>query len=198
MGIFTDEYGDLRFGTTVIGLATLASAAIIGGCPILNSWHYSEGDRVGMVNKISKKGLIWETYEGEMVLEGIVSDGKASGANTWDFAVDNYLPVSKRDELKKKVEDSMNAQQKVKIHYVQQASTYPWRSGSNALIQTIEPISTPGKSSEKTQGDLEKKADDYSVNQNSNGTELTLDGKHYLFRHDEKGKLKVIELKEIQ
>ena len=191
MGMFTDDYG---IKNTVLGLSALLAGGVlmIGGCNVMNNWKYSEGDRVGMVNKISKKGALWETYEGQMALEGISSSGQSLGANVWDFAIDNYLPESKRLELADKVRTYMDSGQKVKIHYVEMVKTLPWRSESDHLIQSIEPILVSGRI-EQNPAEL-----GVGLRVNLNGTDVYVDKRHYVLKHDADGKLKVLELKEVQ
>lgn len=51
---------------------------------------YSEGVRVGTVQKFSSKGLINKSWEGELVMEGEKIKGNANGikgGNVWAFSV---------------------------------------------------------------------------------------------------------------
>ena len=41
---------------------------------------YSDGSRTGVVRKFSKKGAIFKTYEGELVLQGYHTDRDTNGA----------------------------------------------------------------------------------------------------------------------
>lgn len=55
------------------------------GCDTL----YSDGQRTGVVQKISNKGLIWRTWEGELVLDGIrmrVDKDGGGMTNIWNFS----------------------------------------------------------------------------------------------------------------
>src|SRR3990172_3610788 len=147
MGLFTDSYGEIRLSRVI----TLAGALLIGGCNYacqkLNSYDYSEGTRVGIVNKASEKGLFWKTYEGEMVLEGLVS-GNNSGANLWNFSIDGQERHGEdKEKLYEQLKQTIDNQQKVKIKYVQVLGDatlgfqWPWRGSTPYFIQSIEPIS---------------------------------------------------------
>jgi hypothetical protein len=52
---------------------------------------YSEGVRVGTLQKFSNKGLVNKSWEGELVMEGVKikpdSNGGSRGGNTWAFSV---------------------------------------------------------------------------------------------------------------
>jgi hypothetical protein len=57
----------LTLGTAVLMLLLCLAVPIIQACGGLNI-EYSEGTRSGVVYKVSRKGLLWKTYEGEMSL----------------------------------------------------------------------------------------------------------------------------------
>lgn len=81
---------------------------------------YSEGTRVGILYKFSKKGAIFKTYEGEMVLPGIKFRQQNSGvsSNMFLFSVDDAVLA---DSL-------MNCQgMEVELHYSQYNAGLPWR-----------------------------------------------------------------------
>lgn len=51
---------------------------------------YSEGERTGVLLKISKKGYVWKTWEGEMNLGGMAVDGEGIAVpNIWRFSVED-------------------------------------------------------------------------------------------------------------
>jgi hypothetical protein len=52
-----------RKNTTAL-LAVLCICWLGAGC----GQNYSNGERVGIVTKLSKKGLIWDSWEGEMIM----------------------------------------------------------------------------------------------------------------------------------
>ena len=50
--------------------------------------NYSEGERTGVVVKLSHKGMIWKTWEGEMNIGSMSSDGNGMAVPTvFDFSV---------------------------------------------------------------------------------------------------------------
>jgi hypothetical protein len=61
--------------------------------------NYSEGERSGTVYKLSHKGLIFKSYEGEMNLGGMAADANGSMvANTFQFSVRDPAVVAKINE----------------------------------------------------------------------------------------------------
>ncbi|MCH2230705.1 MAG: hypothetical protein MK105_10195 [Crocinitomicaceae bacterium] len=80
---------------------------------------YSEGTRVGILYKFSKKGTFFKTYEGEMVLPGVRSKG-TGGVNS------NMFKFSVSDEELANV--LMNSQgMELELHYSNYNNALPWR-----------------------------------------------------------------------
>ncbi len=84
---------------------------------------YSEGTRVGIIYKFSKKGTIFKTYEGEMMLPGIRSKGasKSISTNTFHFSVTD-------EDLAKTLMKSQGME--VELHYSYYNGALPWRGDS--------------------------------------------------------------------
>jgi hypothetical protein len=128
----------LRWTRTI----ALGGLLIWGGCQTIgNSIQYGEGVRTGMVNKLSKKGLFWKTYEGQMALEGIVSGKNYSGANVWDFSLDRQANHGEdTNALATKLIDYTRSGTKVTVKYAQPLTAWPWRAGTRYLVQSVEAV----------------------------------------------------------
>ena len=50
------------------------------------SENYSNGERIGMVTRFSKKGIIWKAWEGNL---NLTQTGMNSSGEPFDFSVDN-------------------------------------------------------------------------------------------------------------
>lgn len=143
-----NEYHNDRYGArspTLGCLVMAAGAAILAAIPVsgmmCNNAEYSNGVRTGMINKFSKKGYLVKTYEGQMALEGIASNGNSVGANIWDFSLDGQQRHGENtDELAQKFFEYIDAGTKVKVTYVEPWATWPWRSGTSHLVQKVEPV----------------------------------------------------------
>lgn len=73
----------------VIIIAILAAAIALALTKIVGiSTVYSEGERTGVLTKLSKKGYIWKTWEGELNLGGMSDNGGGVAVpNVWMFTV---------------------------------------------------------------------------------------------------------------
>lgn len=152
------HYNEQRSRGPLYALAgtVLAVISMISGCECANRYEYSSGTRTGMINKISRKGLFWKTFEGEMALEGIVSGGSNSGANVWDFSIDGSARNGENEYLlANKVEDALKTGTKVRITYREPFLTWPWRGSTHYFIQSIEPMNKESVK-EDTQKDVKK------------------------------------------
>jgi hypothetical protein len=85
-------------------LLLLLLAAMISYPYIVLHWAYSDGERVGVLQKLSRKGWLCKTYEGELAL--YVVSGVAP--QIWSFTI--------RDEnVAKKLNESLG--KRVRLHY---------------------------------------------------------------------------------
>lgn len=56
------------FLTALLGLVVLVSAIFAAYTWVTLHWSYSEGERAGFMQKLSKKGWVCKTWEGELSL----------------------------------------------------------------------------------------------------------------------------------
>lgn len=101
---------------------------------------YSEGARVGVINKFSRKGIVFKTHEGEMALEGVSSTGTTVGMNVWQFSLDNSDDKNNTEALATKILNHMNKSEKVKVTYRQILHPWPWRAKTDYLVVNVEPV----------------------------------------------------------
>lgn len=93
---------------------------VIGGlivagllCLFFPGCHYSDGDRVGYVVKLSRKGLVFPTWEGDMQLGGVSpTDGGSVSASVWHFSV-------RSDEVAAMLRKAMEDGRRLHVRYVE-------------------------------------------------------------------------------
>ncbi|MBC7867790.1 MAG: hypothetical protein H7X88_09685 [Gloeobacteraceae cyanobacterium ES-bin-316] len=101
---------------------------LIGG--LLFWWKYyytySDGYRSGLLQKLSHKGNIMKTYEGELVMSSI------SSTNNVALASEKFYFSIASDSIAKAL---MNLEGKrVRLHYEQKNGKLPWRGESEYII----------------------------------------------------------------
>ena len=109
----------------IIGLLTLI-VSLVGYFYINFNYPYSEGYRSGVVQKISKKGFIFKTYEGELVLIG----------NNVSF--EKFVFSIKNDSIAN-VMTSMEGK-KVMLHYTQTIGKLSFFGDTNYFIDGVQMI----------------------------------------------------------
>ena len=104
----------------ITSLAVFILLLVVG---VYTYWYYfrpySDGTRVGLLQKISHKGDFFKTYEGELIQEGFGTD--VGGR----VAAQRFLFTAKNDGVAAELEKLQG--QYVKVHYVQYRRTLPWR-----------------------------------------------------------------------
>ena len=97
------------------------------------SWTYSEGTRAGQLIKISNKGVIFKTNEGELNMGGLRVGSSNDGleGNLWQFSV-----------LDKDVLEQLEASEgkRVKLSYKERYKSMPWQGDTNYFIVAVESI----------------------------------------------------------
>jgi hypothetical protein len=92
-------------------------------------YTYSDGFRSGMLQKLSHKGNLLKTYEGELVLSSIAS------TNNVALASEKFFFSVASDSVAKKMMDYEG--KKVKLHYEQKKGTLPWRGDSEYIVDEV-------------------------------------------------------------
>ena len=92
-------------------------------------YTYSEGYRAGLLQKFSNKGMIFKTYEGELILSSVSSNSNvAIASEKFQFSV-----------LKKNISPMFDTLQgrNVIVHYIEKKGIIPWRGDSRYLVDSI-------------------------------------------------------------
>ncbi len=113
--------------TLWISLILLVVSAI--GYYMYRNYNYSEGTRTGSLIKISKKGWLFKTYEGEINLAG--TGGMMTETSKWTFSATNaaYHELQKYEG------------KAVTLHYNEKNSAFPWQGDTNYIVDGVSPVS---------------------------------------------------------
>jgi hypothetical protein len=90
---------------------------------------YSDGNRTGLLQKFSRRGNMFKTYEGELVLSSLINNGVTS-LSTEKF----YFSVDKEPVANKLM--GMEGQ-KVIVHYEEKKGSIFWRGDSNYIVDSV-------------------------------------------------------------
>lgn len=111
------------------------SLFLIFGLIIFSTGYYfyrtytiSEGTRTGILFKISKKGKVFKTYEGQLQLAGATIMNKES---TFEFSAENEAVYMSMQEHEGK---------NIRLHYKEKVNAFPWQGDTDYLVYKVEAI----------------------------------------------------------
>lgn len=107
----------------------IISAILLVVLAIFIYWRFyfvlAEGTQAGTLNIFQKKGIIFKTYEGKIILSGFkanVQSNEFSFSVTKEAVAQELLKVSGRE---------------VNIHYTQYFGSLPWRGMQKFIVDSI-------------------------------------------------------------
>ena len=111
----------------------------IGAGAFFTLGSYSDGVRVGQIVKLSKRGFIFKTWEGELYqgfLESDPSSGGTGGIATrsWNFT------VSDESNLIKNMNGIIEHGGKAKVHYHEKFALLPWVGETKYVVDSVEAV----------------------------------------------------------
>ncbi|MEZ4885660.1 MAG: hypothetical protein R3E32_13085 [Chitinophagales bacterium] len=119
-----------KLGWVFLLILLLGSATFVG----VSNMTYSEGTRAGYLIKISKKGFIFKTYEGQLNLGGVGSAGDVTaivGNDIWEFSVNDDAVYKKLQEFEGK---------RVSLNYKEKMNAFSWQGDTNYFITDVEVV----------------------------------------------------------
>ena len=122
------------FGKIKRGFLLLFAAALVGVGLYLwvCTWTYSDGTRAGTLVKVSTKGVVFKTYEGQLNLGGYqqaAADGVVG--NIWDFSVAKREVFQQLQEFEGK---------QVRLEYKQRYKAMFWQGDTDYFVTKVEVV----------------------------------------------------------
>jgi hypothetical protein len=99
------------------------------------AFTFSDGYRAGLLQKFSRKGTIFKTYEGEMILSSVQSNANVA------IASEKFFFSVTDDSIAKKLEQMQG--QFIVVHYEQKNSSLMWRGDSEYLVDSVRVAGNP-------------------------------------------------------
>ncbi|MBK9459319.1 MAG: hypothetical protein KA783_05330 [Chitinophagales bacterium] len=94
----------------------------------ISSWTYSEGNRAGYLVKISEKGYVFKTYEGQLSLGPLGSFNAMNPTNVWAFSAgSNAYKELQQYEGKY-----------VTLHYREILRNFPWQGDTKYIVDDVD------------------------------------------------------------
>jgi hypothetical protein len=98
--------------------------------------NYSDGFRSGTVVKLSKKGTMFKTYEGQLLSGGLATGESGDiASNLWDFSVEKGDTA-----VLKAIEAAVDGSYRVKLRYNEKYFNFFWRGETKYFIYAVEQV----------------------------------------------------------
>lgn len=93
----------------------------------------SKGTRAGTIVKLSEKGVLFKTTEGQLNLGGLSYDSGSPASSLWDFSVDS----GEKEVIKNLEEANLNGH-RVMLYYREKFYKLPWRGETKYFVYKVE------------------------------------------------------------
>jgi hypothetical protein len=116
----------------VLGVLLFAAGAFFTFVP------FSEGMRAGQVIKLSKKGVLFKTHEGELNLMMMPATNNMGTMtpNVWAFSVKNK-------EVADKILKASATGERLELYYKEQYYKFPWQGDTKYFVYKVETAAAP-------------------------------------------------------
>jgi hypothetical protein len=100
--------------------------------------NYSKGYRAGIVYKVSQKGFLFKTIEGEMNTGNYISTTTPSEDNTLNTKIWNFSVYKSDTLVQKKLEQCVASGNRAKLYYTERYFVFPWEGESKYFVYKVE------------------------------------------------------------
>jgi hypothetical protein len=115
-------------------LAVVAALVVAIGAWLVLYADYSEGYRVGKVIKLSRKGVVFKTWEGTLDFGYLQTDSTGGVATRiWEFSVPDDA-----EQVRKDIDAAITGDYKAKLYYHEKYLRLPWRGDTKHFIYKVE------------------------------------------------------------
>ncbi len=122
------KLGARLFLRRTLWIVLVASIIFSIGYFFYRTYTISEGSRSGTLFKISKKGVMFKTYEGQLHLAGSVM---LTSQSTWDFSAVSAAVYKDLQKYEGK---------NVKCYYKEKINAFVWQGDTDYLVYRVELI----------------------------------------------------------
>ena len=118
-------------------LKLILGVSVVVGIAVFSFYYwgvYDEGLRAGTILRISKKGMLFKTYEGQL---NVQTFGALKNVNpimeSFDFSVE-----SSDEQVIRDLESVALSGERVNLHYIKRYAIFPWRGDTKYFITRVE------------------------------------------------------------
>lgn len=128
--------GGRRRGRRWIAILVVVCIVVISGLVYVRYFNpYAvESQVTGYVTNVERRGIIFKTYEGDMITESNLTDTAHVYSRAFTFTIPDA-------ELARRIQATQGSGKKVKLYYSKYYGVLPWRGASKNVVEnmTLEP-----------------------------------------------------------
>jgi hypothetical protein len=139
--------------TITVSLSVLLLAGL-GYLSFIYFGVYSEGVRAGTIIKLSKKGVMFKTWEGQLNIRSFGAvNSKNELSEVFEFSIE-----SDQVQLIKTLQEVSLSGERVNLHYIERYRSLPWRGSTKYFVTKVE------RTNRKKSSEIEAERDLYDRN----------------------------------
>lgn len=98
-----------------------------------NFANFSSGYRAGVPIKVSHKGVIFKTWEGELNVGGLANSAEGAIPSTWEFSI-----ADGDEEVRTKLEEAVTYGKRVRLNYNEKFVQFFWKGDTKYFVYDVE------------------------------------------------------------
>jgi len=108
-------------------------AIVFGILYYITFGYFSEGKRGGYVTRLSNRGYLFKTYEGELRMGGLFEGDGTMNSSQWVFSVSG-----KNKDAISKLEEAIKNGHRVSLTYEEKFFKLPWNGDTKFFVTDVE------------------------------------------------------------
>ncbi len=114
-----------------IGIAAII--ILIAVFVFLNFVNFSSGYRAGVPIKVSHKGVLFKTWEGQLNIGGLTNSEQGAIPTTWEFSIEDD-----NQEVREKIEEAITKGKRIKLSYEEKFVKFFWKGDTKYFAKKVE------------------------------------------------------------
>lgn len=122
-----------------LGLIAFVIVIAVATVAFLMLASYGDGYRVGTILKMSRKGVVFKTWEGELT-QGFLESGQADAGSGGVATRIWYFTVDGDPQVLGQIDHAIQTNKKVKLYYKEKYTLLPWVGDTRQLVFKVEEV----------------------------------------------------------
>jgi hypothetical protein len=118
------------------GILLLVFLLLVGAAYYISTGYFSDGERAGTISKLSQRGYIFKTYEGELNEGGFSGETGSLSPRIWVFS-------AKEDSVIADLQKALATGERVTLKYQEKFLQFAWNGDTKYFITDVKFLPSP-------------------------------------------------------